>query len=156
MGGSSSSAFLGAHLDKAAIEQFIDPLEFIDNEIFVQLSTGDCHPPIPLLVCEYIPPDENFLYVSDPTQGSHNDMQSSASVRSLEYAVLKCNVDQLKPRCLKHIQDISNRETVMGDSETLSLKILQAICRFQQADPIARQVCTNRRGCDQEAYCKTE
>jgi hypothetical protein len=84
-------------------------------------------------------------------------MQSFASVRSLEYGVLKHNVDQLKPRCLEHIQEISSRETVIGDPKTLSWKILRAICRFQQADPIARQARTNLPyGCEQNAYSNIE
>lgn len=114
-------------------------LEFINNEILVHLSTGLSHPSISLWVCEYIPPNENFLYVPDQTLESHDNAQSFASVRSLEYGVLKRNVDQLKPRSLEHIQAISSRETVIGDPRTLSWKILQAICRFQQADPIARK-----------------
>lgn len=70
-------------------------------------------------------------------------MQSFAWVRSLEYGILKRNIDQLKPRSLEHIQAISSRETVIGDPTTLSWKILRAICRFQQADPIAKKARTD-------------
>ena len=134
---------MGHHLRKPAIEKFTNPLNFTRNEIFVELSTGHSHPPIKLLVCEFVPPNKDFLYVPNPNPVSNGNMQSLPDVRSLEWGVPKCNIDQLNLRCLEHIQTISNRDTIIGEQKTLAGKFMGAICRFRQADPIARTARTS-------------
>jgi len=84
-------------------------------------------------------------------------MRTCATVSTLQYGLRNYNVDQLKQKCLEHIEAISNWENIIGDSETLSWKLLRAICRFQEADLIAKQACIYFLGdFQQEAYCVTE
>jgi hypothetical protein len=128
-------------LEPAAIEKLTSPLEYTGNETMVQMSTGFLHPPISLLVCEYLPPDEKFLLVSDLTQDSNNNTRTFATVRTLQYALRNYSVEHLKRKCQDHIEAISSLQNIIGNPEKLSVKVLRATCRFQEAENIGKRAC---------------
>jgi len=103
------------------------------------MSTGRAHPPITLLACEFIPPNQEFLLVSDLTPETNDYMQTFATVRTLQYGLREYNVGQIKQKCKDHIEAISNPRNIMGDRSTLGYKILLAICRFLEAVPASKQ-----------------
>jgi hypothetical protein len=107
----------------------------------VDMSTDPSHPPISLLVCEYLESDQKSLLISDLTPESNDYMRTFATVSTLQYGLRDYNVDDLKEKMLNHIIAISKWERIIEDSETLSWKLLRAICRFQEADPTAQRVC---------------
>lgn len=133
-------AFLDAHLEGGIVESFTSTLKFVGPEIMVDVSTGSSHPPIFLLVSEYLPPNKEFLDIADLTPESNDHMPTFATVSSLQYGLREYSIDQLRGRCLKHIETISNWKYILGDNESLSWKLLRAICRFQEADPSSNQV----------------
>jgi hypothetical protein len=117
------------------------PLEYTNNEIMVKMSTGNSHPPLYLLVCEYLPPNEKFLHITDPTQDSNINIRTFATVRTLQYALRNYSVEYLIEKCLDHIEAISDSQNIIGDPTTLSVKVLQAACRFQEAEQIGKRAC---------------
>jgi hypothetical protein len=103
------------------------------------MSTGRAHPPITLLACEFIAPNQEFLLVSDLTPETNDHMQTFATVGTLQYGLRDYNVDQTKQKCRDHIEAISNPRSIMGDRSTLRCKLLLTICRFLEAVPISKQ-----------------
>lgn len=106
----------------------------------VDMSTGSSHPTISLMVSEYLPPNKEFLGIADLTPGSNDHMPTFATVSSLQYGLRKYSIDKLEKKCLQHIEAISNWKHILGDTESLSWKLLRAICRFQEADQSSKQV----------------
>jgi Protein kinase domain len=134
-----SPPFLHKYLEQAAIKKLTSTLSFISGtEILVHMSTGQSRPPMSLIVCEFRPTNEHFLRVSDINPESHDQLQTFPFAATLPYAIRNPNAYQLKQVCLKHIKDISKEEYVSGDSKSIRFELLRAICRFQQADPIAK------------------
>jgi hypothetical protein len=101
----------------------------------VQVSTGRSHPPISLLICEFIAPDQEFLLVSDLAQGSNGQKLT------LAYGLHNHSVDELEQELLEHIKAVSNWENMTGNRETLTWKVLRAVFCFQEVDPVAKQAC---------------
>lgn len=123
----------------------------------VHLSTGRTHPPITLLVSKFVPPDEEFLHVSDLTPETNDDKRTFATVRSLQYAMRNYSVDEVKQKCRDHIVAISKPRNIIGDRSSLRCKLLLAICRFLEAVPTSKQASIYLiRGPKQEAYRHTE
>jgi hypothetical protein len=113
-----------------------------NNEILIHMSTGDSRPPIPVRVCEFQPPNGEFLRVPDLNSKSRDQLQPFLSVATLPYAIRNPNAVQVKQVCIEHIEAISKQEYISGDPESIRFKLLRAICRFQQVDPVAKGVST--------------
>lgn len=115
------------------------------------MSTGRSHPPISLLICEFIPPDQEFLLVPDL------DPESNGQKLTLAYGLHNYSVDQLKQKLLEHIEAVSNWENMTGNRETLTWKVLRAMFFFQEGDPVAKRACIYPPwDFEQKAYCDTE
>lgn len=106
------------------------------------MSTGPDHPPLSLLACEFVVPNQEVLLVPYLNEDSDDQAQTFATVGTLPYALRNYTFDQLKKDCKVHIETISSEEYISADSPTLESELLQAICRFQVSDPIARQAST--------------
>ena len=142
----SDSGILDRHLSSNAMEKHNMTLRFVDNEITVNLSTGECHPLISLSICEYLPLNHKSLLISDLDTESNDCMQTFATVSTLQYGIRNYNVDGLRPKLWGHIEAISKQEKLMGDEESLSWKLLQAICCFHEAHPPTEPVCLRLPG----------
>ena len=139
------------------MESSTNSLPILGNGILVELSTGHSHPPLSLLVCEYLPPNQVDLNVSELTLETEDKKPEFVPVTTLQYRVPNFSVDELKPKCLEHIEAISSWENIIGDDESLYWKLLRAICRFQEADPRSKEVRTHMfRYSEPGAYGETE
>ena len=107
------------------------------------MSTGDSHPRISLLICEHRPPHKKYSRISNASSDSNDRKQTFATVDTLPYGLRVYSVNELEKKCLEHIEAISNWKDLSGDSETLSGRLLRAVCRFEEADQSAQEVFIN-------------
>lgn len=141
-----------------------DALRFFESKTVVHVLTHPSHPPISLSISEFNPPDENFLSLPEWTPNlplpertprPENRKNVFTAVSTLPYALSKFSIDQLVPQFMQHLEAISKRERITGDSETLTWKLMQAICRFEETDPFKKHACTPlRRGFEQRTDCE--
>jgi hypothetical protein len=114
---------------------------FFGDEKMVEILMGSLYPPFPIAVCQFIPPNSDFLLVSNLHSSSNDREETYATITTLPYGIRNCSLDQLRERVKEHI-DISTCEHLQVDLETLSGRILQAICRLRGAYPTLEGVNT--------------
>lgn len=118
--------------------EWTSSLNYINNEINVHMSTGstsDSHPTLPLRVCEFHPPDRDFLRVSGIKPQSNDQL---TYVTTYPFAIRNTNITDLKEPCLEYIKAISSYEFIVGEPDTIRYKTLRAISNFQRTDPTAQ------------------
>lgn len=115
------------------------------------MSTGRTHPPISLLIREFIAPYAEFLLVPDLAP------ESNGHKLTLAYGLHNYSVDGLKQKLLEHVEAVSSSGNIAGSPETLTWKVLRAVICFQEADPVAKLACIyHSNDIELKAYCHTE
>jgi hypothetical protein len=106
---------------------------FTDNYIMAQLSADPFGVSITLAVYEII--------------SDLNSQPSNHDAPTLPYGICNIGIDELKQRLLEYINVLSRRwlsadEMIKGDTSEITWRILGAVCRFHNANPIAKKVST--------------
>lgn len=132
--------FLFAHLEMADIKDWTNNLDFTDNEIIAEMSTGSSRPLIRLPVCEYRPQSRESLRVSKLPSDKNDETETVPTVGTLQYALRNPSAEELQRKYREHIEEISKGDNIDEDSSKFWHETLQVICHFAENDPIAKSV----------------
>jgi hypothetical protein len=117
---------------------------YIDNDVSVRMLSGPFLSSIPLVVREICPANQDFLLLPDLMSEIKDQEQGFASTLTLQYAWFDSGIEQLKPKCLEYIKNISRCPfhillNMTGNTSKVIWRSLEAVWNYLRASPIARQ-----------------
>jgi hypothetical protein len=134
-------AFIVAHLEPAAVQNLMSNIQFYNNKKRVHMSLGSSYPSLSLEVCEFRTAIEKLSHVPDLASKTNDHLMTFTSIATLQYGVPNAALGHLKQTCMNYIEVISNCTNISMGSSRITRETFDAIRRFQQASPPARQVC---------------
>ena len=133
-------AFIVAHLEQVAVQNLMSNVQFCNDKKRVHMTLGSSYPSLSLEVSEFRTGIEKLSYVPDLASKANDHLMTFTSIATLQYGVPNVALGHLKQACTNYIEVISNCTSISMGSSRITRETFNAIRRFQQASPPARQV----------------
>jgi hypothetical protein len=117
---------------------------FSDNYITAQLSADPFCIPITLDLHQIISANKGCFQISNLSFQATKSMKTPSRPLTY-YGIRNITVDKLEKQILQYINTVSNcpllllNKTICGDTPEITWKMLAAICRFHNTNPIVRK-----------------
>jgi hypothetical protein len=119
----------------------IETVDFIDNTIEVDMSSGPEYEKLHLTVTEFRPRNEDFLVLDivGLKDETNNQYQGFIPSYAPPFGLRRTSAKELRKKCLDHIISIIEQErdigeATRGDISIISLKIFEAVNNFRKSN----------------------
>lgn len=109
---------------------------FTDNKIEVQMSSGPDHPPITMIVYEFIPANRQFLALYHAPSNNNDPMPNLEKVYAPPFGLVENNdTNKLRESCREHIKTMIkySRASQKAAFGTLSYEIYESVNHYRQS-----------------------
>lgn len=132
----------------ATAEWMRDNVQFTQNCIVVEMSSGPYEQSITLPVYEFRPINHDTLLISDLTPRTNDNMTTFATTPTLAYGLFNFDIGQLKRQCQSYLEAISiypqsPSEIISKNTSPILSRAFKAIHHFQHVTSTASGASTH-------------